>query len=203
MKLTASILLLVLSTSAHASLDAKSWSLNKGKKHTDFVIGKDVSALEKDVFSEVIPFQERWKLVSEVAEMKSPKKAEMFLVKCLESKKWFLQSSALKQLRKRNPELSLFYADKLLKSSKALVVRSEAVEILSNLGGPNHTKVLWQALKQQKNFKGTKSLWIRPQIVKTIYKLERSNHSKKEWGLLLRDSDRQIKEMAKRVTSSF
>jgi len=196
-------LILAFSVSASASLENQKWTLNKGNKHPDFIAGKNIKALEADVFSEVTPFQERWKLVSEIADMKSSESAQTFLIKCLESKKWFLQSAALKQLRVRNPELSLYYAEKLLKSSNALVVRSEAVELLSSLGGPNHTKVLWSALGEQKNFKGTKSLWIRPQIVKTIFKLERSNHSKREWGQLLRDPDREIKAMAVKVTENF
>jgi hypothetical protein len=193
----------LFTVSAHASLETKTWSLNKGNKHPSFLAGKNIKAMEADVFSEVVSFQDRWNLVSEVAEMKSPKQAEAFLMKCLDSNKWFLQSAALKQMKNRNPELSIYYAERLLKTSKALVVRSEAVEILSSLGGPDHTKALWSALKQQKNFMGSKSLWIRPQIVKTIFKLERSNHSKKEWNLLLRDSDSQIKAMAKKVTESL
>lgn len=188
---------------AHSSIENQTWTLNKGNRHPDFVVGKSISSMEADVFSEVLPFQERWKLVSKVAEMKTPKQAEAFLMRCLESDKWFLQSAALKQLKERNPELTLFYAEKLLKNGKALVVRSEAVDVLSSLGGPNQTKVLWQALKQQKNFMGTRSLWIRPQIVRTIFKLERSNHSKKEWNLLLRDSDVSIKAMAKKVTKAY
>jgi len=194
---------LVLSCSARASLNSQSWSLSKGRKHSKFVFGKSLKDLEADVFSKKLSFQERWKLVSKVADLKKTQDAENFLMRCLESKEWFLQSAALKVLKKRNPELALYYADQLLKRSGALVVRSEAVEVVSELGGPAHTKILWQALKQQTNFKGTRSLWIRPQIVKTIYKLERSNHSKKEWRFLLRDSDKKIKEMAKRVVERF
>jgi|GEM_PF-2957413 len=196
-------LVLFFSISSGASLDSKSWTLSKGRKHSKFVFGKTAKVLEKDVFSESVPFQERWSLVTKVAEMKSPKDAELFLVRCLDSNKWFLQSVALKELRKRNSDLALIHADKLLLKSKALVVRSEAVDIISELGSSKNTNSLWSSLKQRKNFMGSKSLWIRPQIVKTIFKLEGRQHSKKEWGYLLDDSDALIKEMAKRVHKTF
>jgi len=203
MKLFFFLSVLIFSASGQSSLDNQSWSLKTGKKHPNFNVGKNVKSIEADVFSEILSFQERWKLVSEVADMKSPEQAETFLMRCLESNKWFLQSAALKKMKDKNPKLALYYAEKLLINAKALVVRSEAVDILNSIGGPKHTKALWEALGQSKNFVGMKSLWIRPQIVKTIYKLESSKHSKKEWDMLLRDPDLEIKKIARKITRSF
>ena len=194
---------LVFSLSSFAGIDAESWKLKEGRKHNSFVPGNNIKLMEAEVFSEATPFQQRWKLVSEVAGLKTPLKAKSFLKRCLESNKWFLQSAALKVLKAKDPELALTYANKLLLKGKSLVVRSEAVDIISSLGGPEDTKPLWSALRAPQNFRRSQSLWIRPQIVKAIHKLERSNHSEKDWSPLLTDSDLKVKEMAKRVVKTY
>jgi len=190
---------LVFSSYALAALDAQSWTLEKGEKHASFSLSEDVRLLEADVFSELTPFQKRWSLVSKVASLKNQKQALVFLEKCLRSDRWFLQSAALKKLVELEPKLASTHASRLLKSSKALVVRSAAVETLARVGSFSETEVLWQALRQKKNFKGRQSLWIRPQIVKTIYKLEAGRHVKARWESLLNDSDPAVKTMARRM----
>ena len=99
--------------------------------------------------------------------------------------------------------MALTYADKLLLSAKALVVRSEAVEVIASLGGPGETTALWKALNSGQNFRRRKSLWIRPQIAKVIHKLERSNHSRAGWTGLLNDSDKTIQAMAQKVLKAY
>lgn len=202
-KITTFTAVLFSASFSFAGIDADSWKLQAGRKHNSFEAGKSIKIMEAEVFSEATPFQKRWKLVSEVAELKTPLKAKLFLKKCLESNKWFLQSSALKVLKNTDPELALKYANKMLLSAKALVVRSEAVDVISSLGGPKDTKPLWTALRAPQNFRRRESLWIRPQIVKAIHKLERSSHSEKDWKPLLTDSDLKIKEMAKRVVKTY
>lgn len=190
-------LILLSSQLVQASIN-KSWSLNTGKKHPLFLSGESEGSLEKKVFSKEIAFEERWRLVDQVADLKERVGAVVFLKKCLASKEWFLQSAALKVLEKRYPGVAVKLAEKALFNSKALVVRSEAVGVIATLGGPNNTGKLWKALNQKNNFRRRVSLWIRPQIVKSILKMERSIHSER-WYDLLSDSNAEIRDIAKKV----
>ncbi len=174
------------------------WSLNTGRKHPLFQKGENLQSLENKVFSKTVSFKKKWRLVDQVAGLKQRPQAIVFLKKCLNSNEWFLQSAALKVLKKKYPDVALQFAQKVLLNSNALVVRSEAVAVISELGGPKETQNLWKALKQSQNFKKRQSLWIRSQIVKTILKMERSNHSEK-WVELLTDSDEEIRMIAKKV----
>ncbi len=174
------------------------WLLKTGKKHPLFQTGESLESLESKVFSKAVSFEKKWRLVGQVADLKKRFEAIVFLKKCLNSKEWFLQSAALKVLKKNHPDIALKFAQKALLNSKALVVRSEAVALISELGGPEETDSLWRALKQKQNFKRRQSLWIRPQIVKSILKMERSNHSEK-WAKLLTDSDEEIRAIAEKV----
>lgn len=179
---------------------SKSWSLNTGKKHPLFQTGDSVESLEVKVFSKEVGFEERWKLVGQVAGLKDKDASLSFLRRCLRSNEWFLQSAALKVLKKSHPDRAIPLAEKILLTSNALVVRSEAVSVISALGGPKDTDKLWVALNQRHNFKRRTSLWIRPQIVKSILKMERSKRSKK-WVKLLSDSNEEIRGIAKKVLS--
>lgn len=193
------ILLICVGQISQAST-SNSWGLNKGKKHPLFETGESAQTLEQKVFSDTTPFEKRWRLVDEVAGLKDDIKAMNFLKRCLKSKTWFLESAALKVLKKRYPRQAIKLATKSLFNSKALVVRSEAVNVIEALGGPKDTEQLWKALNQRHNFKRRFSLWIRPQIVKSIYKLERSRHSER-WADLLSDSSKEIREIAQKVVS--
>ncbi len=186
-------------TPAQASVE-NSWALKTGKKHPLFESGETTKTLEEKVFSEEVSFEKRWRLVDETAGLKKKPEALSFLKKCLKSKVWFLESAALKTLQKRYPQEALDQAKMMLFNSKALVVRSEAVSVITSLGGPEDTEKLWKALNQKQNFKRRFSLWIRPQIVKSIYKLERSKHSER-WADLLSDSSAEIREIAKKVVA--
>jgi len=196
-KLMSLSLVLISSSVASASLNS-SWNLNSGKKHPLYNTNETLGSLEKKVFSGNTPFEKRWALVNEVAILKKDKGALEFLKKCLKQKEWFLQSAALKVLKKMYPLEAVALASVALFNSKALVVRSEAVSVISSLGGPNDTEVLWKALNQRKNFKRSKSLWIRPQIVKAILLMERSMHSQK-WEGLLTDSSEEIRSIASKL----
>ncbi|MGH1468273.1 MAG: HEAT repeat domain-containing protein [Bdellovibrionales bacterium] len=191
------VIALMFGSAASASV-GNSFSLNKGRKHPLFKTGESTKTLEQKVFSEDVSFEKRWKLVDQVADLKQRVEAIVFLKKCLSSKEWFLQSAALKVLKNRYPDVAIKLAEKTMFNSQALVVRSEAVEVISALGGPKDTDKLWKALGQRQNFKGRKSLWIRPQIVKSIFKLERSKHSDR-WEELLTDSNKEIRGIAKKV----
>lgn len=190
--------LIVLSSSIASASLSNSWSLKQGAKHPLFKTSENIDSLEAKVFSRDTPFEKRWALVSEVAELKKKQGAIKFLEKCLNSKEWFLQSAALKTLKSMYPSEAMKLAKKPLFNSKALVVRSEAVSVISSLGGPNDTGILWKALNQKRNFKGRKSLWIRPQIVKAILLMERSVHSQK-WEGLLTDPNPEIRDLAKKL----
>ncbi len=193
------IISLMIGSTASASVG--NFSLNKGRKHPLFQTGENTQTLEQKVFSKDVSFEKRWKLVDQVADLKTRVEAIIFLKKCLSAKEWFLQSAALKVLKARYPDVAIKLAEKVMFNSQALVVRSEAVNVISSLGGPKDTENLWRALNQRRNFKGRRSLWIRPQIVKSILKLERSKHSHR-WEELLSDSNKEIRSIAQKVVGN-
>lgn len=176
-----------------------SWEFNKGRKHILYGNSKNLSSFEKDVFDERLAYDLRWKRVAQVAENKKKKEAVKFLTKCMDSKKWFLQIPALKFLKEKYPHQAVKEAKKVLFNSKALVVRSEAVEVLKKFGSKENSLVLWRALNEKKNFRGPKSLWVRPQIVEALMQMEHPDSESPQWNELKTDSDPRIRKLVQNL----
>ncbi|MEK6629005.1 MAG: hypothetical protein AABY53_10295 [Bdellovibrionota bacterium] len=83
------------------------------------------------------------------------------------SKEWYLRNAAMIALSKINPLEAMIEAKKLLRD-KALVVRSAAVEIISQNLTDEHKKLLIAELSKPYNFHKKNSLWIRKQIIEKL-----------------------------------
>lgn len=84
------------------------------------------------------------------------------------SKEWYLRNAAMIALFKINPDEAVVEAKKLLQD-KALVVRSAAVEIISQNLTYSHKKLLVEELNKPYNFHKKNSLWIRKQIIEKLF----------------------------------
>ena len=149
------------------------------------------------VFSDEAAIPERWKQVYPLAKSMSQVEANAFLVRCINSRDWFLQLAALKSYGALFPEIGLIKARHLLKKSPSLVVRSEAVHYIKNYGDIKDVTLLFDALLSSKNFKGKHSLSIRLQIIEAIESVDVQNIYRKRWQKLRHDSNARVSSIAR------
>ncbi len=110
----------------------------------------------------------RWRALMAAAQIRQ-KNSTVDLVKASKDQQWFMRSAAMTALVEYNPEESERIAKNLLKD-KALVVRSMAVDVLSQSFSPEVRDLFWEELHQKYNFKNQHSLWIRPQMLSALAK---------------------------------
>ena len=124
------------------------------------------SELKLMAFSSRYPMNLRWKALMGMAEARKQKSVEDLLV-AADHKEWFMRNGALMALVHADSHEAVRLARQLL-TDKALVVRSAAVEVLSEDLNSENRDLLWKQLEKPINFKRQQSLWIRPQIVKVL-----------------------------------
>ena len=117
-------------------------------------------------FNEKTSMKMRWKALMAAAQIRK-EKSTVDLVKASTDSQWFMRSAAMTALAEYNPAESERVAKNLLKD-KALVVRSAAVDILSQIPSPEIRDLFWEELHQKYNFKNKQSLWIRPQMLTAL-----------------------------------
>ncbi len=112
------------------------------------------------------------------------------LKQALHSKVWYLRNAALISSVQIDHVQALEWAKELL-SDKALVVRSAAVDVISDLKDSKSKNILWQKLNSKENFRGKQSLWIRRKIVESLAQIE-DKGSEQKFGALLSDRDESL-----------
>lgn len=152
-----------------------------------------IAQLKNIVLSRRQPYELRWRAVT-VLPMIAGEQSLDFLEQCLKHKSWFIRSAGLVAVKRVNQDKALFWAHKLL-NDHALVVRSQAVEVMHHIGDPSSRKFLWDELYQARNFRGGQSLWIRRQIVEALVDLSLYSDEKKLLNLLS-DSDQTLHKPA-------
>ncbi len=131
----------------------------------------------------------RWRAVTAMGQI-GGKLSLPELKLALHSKLWYLRNAALISSQQIDHAQALAWAKELI-SDKALVVRSAAVDVMTELGDKQSSKILWQKLDSRENFRGKQSLWIRRKIVESLAKLEGPG-SEKKFVALLSDRDESL-----------
>ena len=151
-------------------------------------------------FSKSASVEERWRALSAMALQSHPDRIKD-LQKAAQQKEWFMKSASLVAMKKVSVDKAEDLALKLL-SDPALVVRSQAVEVLSDRMTQLSRERLWQELSESRNFHKKKSLWIRQDIVSKMAEQPLSSEMKK-FGSLLNDSDQGIQNQALRALETI
>ncbi len=149
--------------------------------------------LKKIAFSKDYEMPTRWKAFMDYVQ-KENKNSIPEIKLALKSNDWFMRDAALKALLLVDPQMARNNAQQILKNDKSLIVRTGAVDIIRSLKDKDSAKLLWQALRDKKNFRNQQSLWIRPRIITTL--VEMDDKSLGEYVKTLDDSDVRIQKIA-------
>lgn len=135
----------------------------------------------------------RWKALILAAKIK-PDMASKDIAAFAKHEDWFMRNATLTAVQEVNLEAAKKVAEELLKD-KALVVRSAAVDVLSQQLSAESRERLWNELNQKYNFKGTQSLWIRSQIVESLNRNPRDEEIRR-FSKALFDKDQAVRAAA-------
>ncbi len=135
------------------------------------------------------PMEARWRAVTAMGRI-GGRLSLPELKQALHSKVWYLRNAALISSVQIDRDQALQWAKELL-SDKALVVRSAAVDVMTQYKDGNSKNLLWQKLSAKENFRGKQSLWIRRKIVESLAQIE-ENGSEQKFGVLLSDRDESL-----------
>jgi hypothetical protein len=156
--------------------------------------------LKSIVFSSKYPLEARWDAYHQIV-TKNKKESIPMAKKALQSKDWFLREAGLKTFVALNPEAAKQIAKDLLKKDPSMLVRAEALSAIKILNDKTTEELLWQTLKDRKNFRGDQSLWIRPKVVATL--MEFKMGEKSQFKTLLDDKDPQIQRLAREALKKY
>lgn len=108
----------------------------------------------------------RWSSLLKAAELADKEQLEE-VKKFTSDKEWYMRNAALVALNKVNRDAAIGEGRKLL-TDKSLVVRSAAVEIVSQRMNLENKKALVEEIDKAYNFNKKSSLWIRLQIMEKV-----------------------------------
>ncbi len=128
------------------------------------------SNLKEIIFSSQAPYTAKWNAITILPYLRKDESREILLI-CLKRKEWYYRSSALLALSRTSRTDALQWAEQLLRDS-ALVVRSQAVSVIGEIGDHSNLPLLRKELSHPRNFRKGQSLWIRHQIEEVIASLE-------------------------------
>lgn len=138
---------------------------------------------------ESAPMEARWRAVTAMGRL-GGKLSLPELKQALHSKVWYLRNAALVSSVQIDHDQALTWAKELI-SDKALVVRSAAVDVMTDLKDARSKAILWQKLNSKENFRGKQSLWIRRKIVESLASIEEKG-SEQKFGQILSDKDETL-----------
>lgn len=108
----------------------------------------------------------RWKAVTLASKLKG-KDSVSDLKEFLDSKDWYIRNAALIAIDAVSKNEGKQAAKHLLKD-KALVVRSAAVQVLSQNMDREVRDLFWEHIDSKQNFRNKQGLWVRPQMLKAL-----------------------------------
>ncbi len=173
---------LVFSQIAFASIPSKT---TKVAPKTDF---------KSIVFNNNYPLEVRWDAYHKVV-TKDKKQSLPMARKAVKSKDWFLREAGLKTFVALKPDEAKTIARDMLERDPSMLVRAQALSAIKILNDKSSEKLLWQTLKDPKNFRGDQSLWIRPKVVATLMEFKLGDKS--QYKSLLDDKDPQVQRLAR------
>lgn len=139
------------------------------------------------------PLQVRWRALTSLGHMNNSKVWEM-LESNLKQSEWFVRNASLIALQKGPRKRALNAAEKLM-DDPALVVRTAAVQVISQLKGSEKSEILWKKLFSSENYRNGESLWIRKHIAQALSQFAKPG-SQSHFRKMLEDSDPEIHEIA-------
>ena len=152
-----------------------------------------VRELEMIAFSEAESLQDRWRAITVLGRV-HPEKSKPILEKALQSKEWYMRNAAITVLNYNDRAWSVKWLRMML-HDPALIVRTSAVEAISQMGAIETQDLLWEKLYSGENYKGGKSLWIRKHIAQALVKFSGPEHETR-FGKLLYDNDESLRPIA-------
>ncbi|NCN95383.1 MAG: hypothetical protein GW917_01530 [Bdellovibrionales bacterium] len=137
---------------------------------------------------------ERWQALQEMGQ-RGFKEFKEDLERALNSEEWFVRNAALVAAQaSSNKKFALEWSEKLL-FDKALVVRTQAIKNLIDMGSESSSELIFKALNHKDNFRGSYSLWIRPYLAQAL-----ALHPPKDWKKvfksMLTDKDERVRSWA-------
>jgi len=150
---------------------------------------KTFSQLQQIADSKSEGLELRWRAITAMGRLE-PFRARPQLETALKSQDWYLRNAALVVLHYGERSWAVDWAKKLL-DDDALVVRTAAVEALSEMNAIEAEDVLWQKLYAKENFKNGQSLWIRKHIAQTLARFARPGQER-AFQKLLMDEDQSL-----------
>jgi HEAT repeat protein len=180
--------------------------LNTNSLHSEYKyralkkIGKKaLPALKKIYSDESVSFKNRWISLMYFARIAGKKEGFKSLVAALGDRQWFIRSAAAKALGYMNSKRSVPYLIKVMKNDRSLVVRTSAVDALSQLKATRAFRPMIKCLYDPKNFYKGKVLWIRGHIVDAITRIDKTRATR----YLLSMLDDQDKVVVKKVVAAL
>ena len=158
------------------------------------------SRLKNITFDSKQPLEKRWKAYHDVV-TKNKKESIPMAKKALKSKDWFLREAGLKTFVALRPIEAKPIARDMLKKDPSMLVRAQALSAIKILNDKSSEKLLWESLKDPKNFRGDQSLWIRPKLVATLMEFKMGD--KTQYKTLLDDKDPQVQRLAREALKKF
>jgi hypothetical protein len=150
--------------------------------------------LKSIVFSNKYPLEQRWDAYHKIV-TKNKNESMPMARKAIQSKEWFLREAGLKTFVALSPEAAKPIARDMLQKDPSMLVRAQALSAIKILNDKSSEKLLWETLKDPKNFRGDQSLWIRPKVVATLMEFKMGDRA--QYKKLLDDKDPQIQRLAK------
>lgn len=135
----------------------------------------------------------RWRAVTQLG-ANYPQRARSYLLKLSRSPKWFYRNSSLLSLKISAPKLAVAVSERML-LDPALVVRTAAVQTLTELNSKKSVGKLWKSLDSQINFRKGKSLWVRAHIMEAIAQFA-SKKDLNRFARYLNDQDPKVQALA-------
>jgi HEAT repeat protein len=142
--------------------------------------------------------QVRWRALTALGEL-NPQKALPILQKGLVSSDWFQRNASLLALQFGSRETALTAAARLLEDP-SLIVRTSAVQVMTQFHDKEHEDLLWKKLYSAENFSHGQSLWIRKYIARALVQIA-TPKSLPKLQRMRDDEDAEIREIAEQRVS--
>jgi len=150
-------------------------------------------ALKALAFDKEQVLQVRWRAVTMLARVNAIK-AEEPLAEAAQSSEWFMRNASLVAMVNMKRSFAMKWAEKLL-DDPALVVRTAAVQTLTEIRAVEKKDVLFQKLYSPENFHKGQSLWVRKHIAQALQAMA-SPGEEKQFAKLLNDKDNSLHSSA-------
>jgi HEAT repeat protein len=190
MKFVLCVVLLSSATLAQATLmEAMSLPIDQRVKQLESQKPQSYAFLRELANDKRAGLTTRWRAVTTMGRINA-NEFRQDLERALRSQEWFMRNAALIALQTDDRDQAVQWSARLL-SDPALVVRTQAVRNLIQLGARETEAVLWRQIFAAQNFRGRESLWVRVHMAEALAKFSTQGHVR-DFQRLLLDPDRRL-----------